>query len=119
MPTIAPISSTRLLGSLSKVTANSTPFRDSLRGLPPLRPGGIQAGLGALADDTAFKLGEGREHVKNQLATWGRGIHAFLQAFEADTPLLQGGHNLQEVFERSPQPVRLPHGQHVPFAGKV
>jgi hypothetical protein len=43
------------------LTANSMPFRDSLRGLPLLRPraGGVQARLGALADDAAFKFGEG------------------------------------------------------------
>jgi hypothetical protein len=59
----------RSLASWSMLTANSMPFRDSLRGLPLLRPraGGVQARLGALADDAAFKFGEGGGHVKNQL----------------------------------------------------
>jgi hypothetical protein len=38
-----------------------------------------------------------------------------LQAFEADASLLDGGHNLKKVFQGATQPVKLPHGQHVPY----
>jgi hypothetical protein len=41
--------------------------------------GRLQAGFGAFADNRAFKLGQGTEHMKDQFPAVGGGVDCFSQ----------------------------------------
>jgi hypothetical protein len=43
-----------------------------------------QPGAGAFADEVAFELGQGGEHVEDELAAWGGGVDGLLEAAESD-----------------------------------
>jgi len=55
--------------------------------------------------------------VKDQLAAGGGRVDLLGQAPEADAASLQLGHRLDQVPERSPEPVEAPHHQGVALAG--
>jgi hypothetical protein len=82
-------------------------------------PGRGQPGAGALADQVAFELGQGGEHVEHQLAAGGGGVDRLLQAPEPNPSLGQAGDGVDQVAQRPAQPVQLPHHQGVAGAQLV
>src|SRR5207248_7586126 len=72
---------------------------------------GVEAGPGPLADEVPLELGQGREHVEDQLPAAGRRVDALLQAPEADLPLLELPHGVDQVPNAASQAVELPTDQ--------
>jgi hypothetical protein len=73
--------------------------------------GGGQPGAGPLPDQVAFELGQGGEHVEDQLAAGGGGVDLLLQAAEPHATLGQAGDGLDQVAQRPAEPVGLPDHQ--------
>ena len=82
-------------------------------------PGGGQPGAGAFADEVALELGQGREHVEDELAAGGGGVDRLLEAAEPDPALGQPGDGVDEVAQRAAQPVEFPDDQGVAGAELV
>jgi hypothetical protein len=82
-------------------------------------PGGGQPGGGAFADEVAFELGQGREHVEDELAAGGGGIYRLLEAAEADPTLSQAGNGVDQMAQGAAEPVELPDDQGVARAQLV
>jgi hypothetical protein len=78
-----------------------------------------QPGAGALADQVAFELGQGGEHVEDELAARSGGIDRLLQAAKPDTALSEVGDGVDQVPQRPAQPIKLPHHQGVAGAELV
>ena len=81
--------------------------------LAPPSACGLQARLGPLADQVPLELGQGPEDVKDELAAAGGRVDRLLEAAEPDLPRLQGGDRLNQVLERTSQPVELPDDEGV------
>jgi hypothetical protein len=79
----------------------------------PAGPGRGQPGASAFADKVAFELGQGGEHVEDELAARGGGIDRLLEAPKADPALSQAGDGVDQVPQRPAQPVKLPHHEGV------
>ena len=76
-------------------------------------PGRGQPGAGAFADQVAFELGQGREHVEDELAARGGGVDRLLQAPEPDATVGQAGDGLDQVAEGAAEAVEFPDDQGV------
>jgi hypothetical protein len=76
-------------------------------------------GAGALADQVAFELRQGGEHVEDELAARGSGVDRLLQAAEPDPALGEAGDGVDQVAQRPAQPVQLPDNQGVARAQLV
>jgi hypothetical protein len=63
----------------------------------PAGSGGGQPGGGAFADEVAFELGQGREHVEDELAAGGGGVDCLLEAAEPDAALGQAGDGVDQM----------------------
>src|SRR5512132_1420975 len=63
------------------------------------RSGSGQAGLGALADDVAFELGERSEDVADELPAGRGGVDRLRDRFEAYPAVIEAGDRLDEVPE--------------------
>jgi hypothetical protein len=72
-----------------------------------------------LTDEVAFELGQGGEHVEDELATRGGGVDRLLQALEPDAALSQPGDGVDQVPQRAAEPVELPDDQGVTGAQLV
>jgi hypothetical protein len=87
-------------------------------GRPPWRPrapGGGQSGGCAFADEVAFELGQGGEHVEDELAAGGGGggVNRLLEAAEADAAVGQTGDGVDQVPEGAAEAVELPDDERV------
>jgi len=82
-------------------------------------PGSGQPSAGAFADQVAFELGQGSEHVEDELAAGGGGVDGLLQAAESDPALGQLGEGVDQVAQRPAQAVQLLHHQGVAGAELV
>jgi hypothetical protein len=69
----------------------------------------------AFPNQVALKLGERAEDVEDQLAGTRR-IDVLGQTPDADTTLLQGSNRLDQMLERSPQPIQAPYDVGVTLA---
>ena len=47
-------------------------------------PSSRQSSTGVFADEVAFELGQGREHMEHELAAGGGGVDRLLEAAEPD-----------------------------------
>jgi hypothetical protein len=83
--------------------------------LSPPGPGRGKAGLGALADEVALKLGKSAEDVEDELPTTGRGVDLLGEALEADALAVKLRNRLDEVLQGPAEAVQAPHHQGVPF----
>ena len=68
---------------------------------------------GAFPDQVAFELGQGGEHVEDELAAGG-GVDRLLETAEPDTAVGQAGDHVDEMPEGAAEAVELPHDQGVP-----
>ena len=94
-------------------------LRRERRGSPTLAssgPSGIAPGTGALANDRALELGHGAEDVEGQPAAGGGGVDRLGQRTEADAAALEVLDGLDQLLERTGEPVELPDDQDVAFA---
>jgi hypothetical protein len=71
-------------------------------------PGGGQPGGGPFADQVAFELGQGREHMEDQLAARGGGVDRLMEAVEPDAALGQSGDGVDQVAQGAAQAVEFP-----------
>ncbi len=77
--------------------------------------GGSETGVGAFADEVAFKFGESAEKMKQQLAAGGGGIEVFLERTEPDLTLIEQVEGIQEVLQRASETIQLPDNQRIAF----
>jgi hypothetical protein len=82
-------------------------------------PGRGQPRGGAFADEVAFELGQGGEHVEDELAAGGGGVDRLLEAAEPDPEIGQAGHGVDQVAKGAAEAVQLPHDQGVTGAQLV
>jgi hypothetical protein len=78
-----------------------------------------QAGGGAFADEVAFELGQGGEHVEDELADGGGGVDRFLEAAEPDAAVGQAGDGVDQVPQGAAEPIQLPDDQGIAGAQLV
>ena len=71
------------------------------------RPCCLQAGQGALADDAALELGQGREDVEDQLAAGRGGVDRLGERAQADAALAELLDGLDQLLERAGQAVQM------------
>jgi hypothetical protein len=76
-------------------------------------PGGGQPSGRAFADEVAFELGQGGEHVEDELAAGGGGVDRLLEAAEPDAAVGEPRDSVDEMAERSAEPVEFPDDQGV------
>ena len=82
-------------------------------------PGRSQPGAGSFADEVAFELGQGREHMEDELAARGGRVDRLLQAPEPDPALSQPGDGVDQVPQGAAEPVQFPDDQGVAGAELV
>jgi hypothetical protein len=82
-------------------------------------PGGGQSCGCAFADEVAFELGQGGEHVEDELATRGGGVDRLLQAAESDPAVGEAGDGVDQVPKGAAEAVELPDDQGVAGAQLV
>src|SRR4029450_6851930 len=82
-------------------------------------PGCNQPRSCAFADQVAFELGQGREHMEDQLAARGGGINRLLQPPEADATVGLPSDRVDQVAQGAAEAVQLPDHQSVAGAQLV
>src|SRR6266542_4280882 len=82
------------------------------------RPCCCQASLRPLPNKVAFELSQRSEDVKDQLAAAGGRIDAFSDAAKSPTEGIQLRHDINEIFERTSEPVEFPNDEHIAGAHK-
>ena len=90
--------------------------------MPAARPGGGQAGLGALDDQLALELGERGEDAEDQLAGGGRRVDRRAlagQDLEPDAALGELVDQVDEVAQVAAEPVELPGDQDIALAQRL
>jgi hypothetical protein len=87
--------------------------------MAPAGSGGSQAGGGAFADEVAFELGQGGEHVEHELAPGGGGVDCLLEAAEPDAAVGQVGDGVDQVAQGAAEAIQLPHHEGVAGAQLV
>lgn len=80
---------------------------------PSSSPRRRQSGPCPLADQLALELGESTEDMEDEFSAAGRGVNLLGQAPEADPPLRERVHQLDQVRERPSEPVKSPDDEHV------
>ena len=75
-----------------------------------------QPGLGAFADQGAFELGGGAQHLERELTLWGGCVDRVLERTEKGTLCLQPLDYLQEMRQRPRKPVDPHDDQRVALA---
>jgi hypothetical protein len=75
--------------------------------MAPAGSGCGQPGGGAFADEVAFELGQGREHVEDELAARGRGVDRLLETAEPDAALGQASDGVDQMAQRAAEPVEF------------
>jgi hypothetical protein len=76
-------------------------------------PGRGQPSGRALADEVTFELGQGREHVEDELAAGGGGVDRLLEAAEPDAAVGEPRDSVDQMPQRPAQAVELPDDQGV------
>ena len=74
---------------------------------------GLQAGLGALADQLVLELRDRAEDMKHQPTRRGRGVDALGKAAEAELAALELADQLNQVTQRATETVQAPDHQRV------
>jgi hypothetical protein len=74
---------------------------------------------GAFADEAAFELGQGGEHVEDELAAGGGGVDRLLQAAEPDAAVGEVGDGVDQVAQGAAEAIKLPHHEGVAGAQLV
>jgi hypothetical protein len=87
--------------------------------LPASRPSRNKPCPGALPDQVPLELPERTEEVKYQPAAWRSGVDCFGEAPEANTPFLQSGDGLDQVWQTAAESIQFPYDQHVTLARVV
>lgn len=77
------------------------------------RSGSGEAGLGALADDVAFELGQRPEDMEDELPAGGGRIDVLGDALEPDLPVCQSPDRFDEVGEGAAQPIQAPDDERI------
>jgi hypothetical protein len=67
--------------------------------LAPFRLGGRKTVLGALADEAALEMGDGAEHVEDQLADGQGGVDLLLERLQVDAALRREIDDLEQLAE--------------------
>lgn len=81
--------------------------------------GRLEAGGSALADEVALELCQGREDVKDQFAA-GRGrVQRLVQGEQPDPPVLELGHEVEEMAQGATEPVEAPDDEGVAAASEA
>ena len=73
-----------------------------------------QSGLGALANEIALELSQRAEDVKDELAPGGGGVDLLGEGLEANSPLGQRRHHLDQMLEGAAQAIEAPDHEGVP-----
>lgn len=73
----------------------------------------LESGLRSIPDQISLELGKRREDMKNETSAWGGGIDVLLEALEPDASLLEHGDGLDQMLQRSTQPVEAPDDKSV------
>ena len=79
-------------------------------------PGGEDAILGPLGDQTALEVRDGAEHMEHQLARGRAGVDALLQADKRDAALLQHRHGPEQLGQGPTQAIEPDDRQRVAAA---
>jgi hypothetical protein len=86
-------------------------------------PGCLKPCIGSLPDDFPFKLSQCAKDIENQPAAaggggggGGGGVNTFLQAFKADSSLLQVCNSSNQVWEGTAKPIQPPDNQRITTA---
>jgi hypothetical protein len=82
-------------------------------------PGGGQPSGGAFADQVAFELGEGGDHVEDELGARGGGVDHLLETAEPDPALGEFGNGVDQVPQGVTEAVELPNDEGVAGAELV
>ena len=72
-----------------------------------------QSRLGSVTDQVALELSQCPEHMKNEASPGRGGIDAFGQRSEPDATRFQCTNDLDQMRQRTPQPIQPPHHQGV------
>ncbi len=86
--------------------------------LPTSCNSGRKASASASADEVALELAECSEDVGDRPAAWRRGIDRLSRGSEASTATLKIVDGLDQVRQRAPEAIELPHQQDVAFANE-
>src|SRR5215213_5618037 len=76
-------------------------------------PGGGQPRGRAFPNQVAFELGQGCEHMEDELAARSGGVDRLLEAPEPNPTLGHAGDGVDEMPEGAAEAVQLPHDQGV------
>jgi hypothetical protein len=93
----------------------------STDGRPPWRPGlgRQQARRWCVADEVAFELGQGGEHMEHQLAAGGGGVDCLLETAEPNPTVGEDGDGVDQVAQGAAEAVEFPDDQGVTGAQLV
>ena len=75
--------------------------------------GGCNPRVDALDNQRALEFRQRAHDMEHELSARCRGVDAFRQRGEARATRAQMRHRLNEMRQRSPEPVELPHDQHI------
>jgi RibD C-terminal domain len=109
-------------GLIDQVVAYIAPFSSAVaasRRWPDLAPvaaagtGSSEPGVGPFADEVAFELGQGGEHMEDELAARGGGVDRLLEAAEPDAAISQPIDDVDQVPQRPAEAVQFPDDQGV------
>ncbi len=84
--------------------------------VPPSSSRGREAGVRAFSDEIPFELGQGGEDMEHEPATGRGGVDRLLQRSEPDTSLPQCLQLVDQMPDRSPEPVEPPHDESVAWS---
>lgn len=80
---------------------------------------GLESGAGAFADQVAFELSQAAEDVEHERASGRARVDRFGQGAELHSPLVERGHQVDQVLHAPAETVQLPHHDRVSPAQQV
>lgn len=63
----------------------------------------------SFCDEIALELRQRREDIEDQLALSVGGINRIIDALETNTTFVQSAHQVDQMFQRAPEPIKLPN----------